>query len=68
MFGKKVGISISDPEINELKSSGQNKVHLSKLSQYVANYVLGRGATLIYGGDLLERMGIQSNCCRKRRY
>lgn len=52
LFGKKVGISISDPEINELKSSGQNKVHLSKLSQYVANYVLGRGATLIYGGDL----------------
>ena len=42
LFGKKVGISISDPEINELKSSGQNKVHLSKLSQYVANYVLGR--------------------------
>lgn len=52
LFGKKVGISISDPEINELKNSGQNKVHLSKLSQYVANYVLGRGATLIYGGDL----------------
>ena len=50
--GKKVGISISDPAIYELKSSGQNISHLLRLSQYIANYVLSRGATLIYGGDL----------------
>lgn len=29
-------------------------MHLSRLSQCVANYVLSRGATLIYGGDLRE--------------
>ena len=50
--GKKVGISISDPAIYELKSSGQNISHLLRLSQYIANYVIIRGATLIYGGDL----------------
>lgn len=51
LSGKKVGISISDPEINEIKSNGQNESHLLRLSQYMANYILGRGATLIYGGD-----------------
>ena len=51
LSGKKVGISISDPEIKEIKSNGQNESHLLRLSQYMANYILGRGATLIYGGD-----------------
>lgn len=52
LLGKSIGISISDPEISELKNNGQNNSHLYRLSQYIANYVLGRGATLIYGGDL----------------
>ena len=52
LFNKKIGISISDPETIELKNSGQDTSHLFRLSQCVANYVLGRGATLIYGGDL----------------
>lgn len=52
LLGKKVGISISDSPINELKSNGQDISHLSRLSQCVANYILSRGATLIYGGDL----------------
>ena len=52
LHGKKVGISISDPVIHELKSNGLNESHLLRLSQYVANYVLSRGAILIYGGDL----------------
>ena len=52
LLGKKIGISISDSPINELKSNGQNTTHLSRLSQCVANYILSRGATLIYGGDL----------------
>lgn len=49
LFNKKIGISISDPETIELKNSGQDTSHLFRLSQCVANYVLGRGATLIYG-------------------
>ena len=54
LLGRKIGISISTSPINELKSNGQNEMHLSRLSQCVANYVLSRGATLIYGGDLRE--------------
>jgi len=52
LLGKRIGISISEPEINELKNKGQNEMHLLKLSQYIANYTLAGGATLIYGGDL----------------
>lgn len=33
-------------------SGRSNITDLYRLSQYIANYVLGRGATLIYGGDL----------------
>lgn len=54
LLGKKVGISISDPQSDELSKLGQNEMHLSRLSQYVANYILGRGAMLIYGGDLRQ--------------
>lgn len=50
--GKRVGISISDPEKEELYNIGQNNLHLLRLSQSLANYLLSRGATLIYGGDL----------------
>lgn len=50
--GKKVGISVSEPALIELLQIGQNENHLSRLSQMIANYLLGRGATLIYGGDL----------------
>lgn len=52
LLGKKIGISISEPTEDELKDNGQNKSHLSRLSQQIASYVLGSGATLIYGGDL----------------
>lgn len=52
--GKKVGISISEIMQEELIKIGQDETHLIKLSQYVARYLLGREATLIYGGDLRE--------------
>lgn len=52
LLGKRIGISISEPEINELKNKGQNEMHVLKLSQYIANYTLAGGGTLIYGGDL----------------
>lgn len=52
LLGKKIGISISEPAEDELKNNGQNKSHLSRLSQYTASYILGSGATLRYGGDL----------------
>lgn len=52
LLGKQIGISISEPSIEELNNIGQNTSHLSRLSQCVANYVLSKGATLIYGGDL----------------
>lgn len=52
MLNKNIGISISEPLNEELIQYGQNKSHLDRLSQTVAKYILGGGATLIYGGDL----------------
>lgn len=48
----KVGISISEPSKEEMIEIGQNKSHLSILSQDIARYLIARRAQLIYGGDL----------------
>lgn len=53
-FGKKVGISISKPSDDSMREIGQDERHLQRLSQAIAKYVLGSGATLIYGGDLRD--------------
>lgn len=50
--GMKIGISISEPSEEEMMKIGQNKSHLSILSQDVARYLIARKANLIYGGDL----------------
>ncbi len=50
--GYKIGISISEPNINELIRIGHNKNHLIILSQTIARYLLFNNATLLYGGDL----------------
>lgn len=52
LLNKKIGISISNPDIVYLEKIGQNESHLKKLSQILAKYLLGSAATLIYGGDL----------------
>lgn len=52
ILNKKIGISISDTENDELQKYGLNNGHLERLSKTIANYILGRGGTLIYGGDL----------------
>lgn len=52
--GKAIGISISEPSEEELIEMGQSRDHLFQLSQDIARYLLTRGATLIYGGDLRE--------------
>ncbi len=51
LIGKKVGISISESSSEDLGEKGQRVNHLSKLSQALSNYILGRGAILVYGGD-----------------
>lgn len=52
LINKKIGISISNPEIESLEKIGQREYHLKKLSQVFAKYLLGGQAKLIYGGDL----------------
>ena len=52
LLGKNIGISISNPDMELLKKIGQTEEHLKKLSQMLAKYLLGGGATLVYGGDL----------------
>lgn len=49
---KKIGISISNPRKDNLVNIGQNEEYIKQLSQTLARYLLGNGATLIYGGDL----------------
>jgi hypothetical protein len=51
---KKIGISISEPDKEELVCLGQQKSHLIHLSQDVARYLLAQKAILIYGGDLRD--------------
>lgn len=51
---RRIGISISDPDREELIAIGQSRSHLIQLSQDLARHLLIRGATLIYGGDLRE--------------
>lgn len=48
---KKIGISIANPNEEELSVVGQTKMHLAVLSQEIARYLLSNNATLIYGGD-----------------
>lgn len=47
-----IGLSISNPEDNVLKSLGQFSEHLIHLAQDFARYLLAAKAKLIYGGDL----------------
>lgn len=47
-----IGISISNPEKEEVLSIGHNENHLINLSQNIARHLLFRNGTLIYGGDL----------------
>ena len=50
----KVGISISEPAMEELICLGMRNKHVEVLSKVVAKYMIGLNATLIYGGDLRE--------------
>ncbi|NME81855.1 TIR domain-containing protein [Clostridium sp. SM-530-WT-3G] len=52
LTGMKIGISISEPSEEDMIKIGQNKSHLSILSQDIARYLIARRAHLIYGGDL----------------
>lgn len=52
LAGTKIGLSISPTSDNELMLLGQEKVHLKKLSQMLAQKMIRNGAQLIYGGDL----------------
>lgn len=52
--GKKLGISISEPPVADLRRIGHIPQHLTLLMQDVARYSLSYGAELVYGGDLRE--------------
>lgn len=47
-----IGITISDPDIENVKSIGHGENHLISLSQTIARHLLFRDATMVYGGDL----------------
>ncbi|KJY85655.1 hypothetical protein TW84_21385 [Vibrio neptunius] len=47
-----LGISISEPDNEELSHLGMSKDYLKYISQSVAKHTLYQGGTLVYGGDL----------------
>lgn len=49
---KRIGISIADPEEEELKQLGLTKKHLEIIAQDLAHQLMLRKAVLLYGGDL----------------
>lgn len=53
--GLRIGISISNPDDDELMSYGVGARHLVELLQAVSMQLMLRGATLIYGGDLRKK-------------
>ena len=53
--GLRIGISISNPDDDELMSYGVGARHLVGLLQAVSMQLMLRGATLIYGGDLRKK-------------
>lgn len=53
--GMRIGISISNPDDDELTDYGISVRHLVELLQSVSMQLMLRGATLIYGGDLRKK-------------
>ncbi len=53
--GARIGISISNPDDDELTHYGIGVRHLVELLQSVSMQLMLRGATLIYGGDLRKK-------------
>lgn len=53
--GQRIGISISNPDDDELKGYGVCVHRLVELLQTVSMQLMLRGATLIYGGDLRKK-------------
>lgn len=53
--GQRIGISISNPDDDELKGYGVCVHRLVELLQSVSMQLMLRGATLIYGGDLRKK-------------
>ncbi|MGI2106935.1 hypothetical protein ACRN9A_17540 [Shewanella frigidimarina] len=50
--GLNIGISISEPEENNLLEIGQSSSHLKYLSQDIARHLLSQKGVIVYGGDL----------------
>ncbi|SIO93962.1 TIR domain-containing protein [Vibrio spartinae] len=52
LTGFKLGISISEPDEKEMLDLGLNSIHFKHISQAIAQHVLFKNGTLVYGGDL----------------
>lgn len=77
LTNRNIGISISDPSVEEVTSIGQTSAHLIHLSQDLARHLISRGSILSYGGtfvktDLqnlfLTKFWLINQECKKRKY
>ncbi|MGJ8651597.1 MAG: hypothetical protein ACSHX4_14675 [Opitutaceae bacterium] len=54
LVGLKIGISISNPNPENLDTVGQHKAYHGLLAQDLGRHILARGGNLIYGGDFRD--------------
>jgi len=52
LTGQSIGLSISEPDANELNRLGLSKKHLDHAMVELARHLLVQGADLVYGGNL----------------
>ena len=53
--GKRIGLSIGDPDPSELLALGLSKQHIADAARILARQVLAVGGMVVYGGTLQDR-------------
>ena len=55
LVGKRVGLSIGNPDLDELAALGLSKTHIDDASRIIARMVLAAAGTVVYGGTLHDK-------------
>ena len=53
--GKRIGLSIGDPDAAELLALGLSKAHIDDAARILARQVVAAGGTVVYGGTLSDK-------------
>ena len=55
LAGRRIGLSIGDPDAAELKALGLSKTHIDDASRIIGRMVLASGGSVVYGGTLADK-------------